>query len=92
MANLHKHMAISVMFTLGFMNIHQVISILRTIWTWVCSLLLTIYICYRRCCLLNNSSINVECVFIHEYLKYHRWLYVLLYKWSRYFNQLMTHP
>ncbi len=25
------------MFILGFMNIHQVISILRTIWTWVCS-------------------------------------------------------
>ncbi len=25
------------MFILGFMNIQQVISILRTIWTWVCS-------------------------------------------------------
>ncbi len=25
------------MFTLGLMNIHQLISIPRTIWTWVCS-------------------------------------------------------
>ncbi len=29
------------MFILGFMNIHEVISILRTIWTWVCSLMTT---------------------------------------------------
>ncbi len=48
MANLHKHMANYLpyihykydteMFTLGLMNIHQLISIPRTIWTWVCSL------------------------------------------------------
>ena len=32
-----KYEIISVMFTLGLMNIYQLISILRTIWTWVCS-------------------------------------------------------
>ncbi len=36
--SMDKYDIISVMFILGFMNIHQVISILRTIWTWVCSL------------------------------------------------------
>ncbi len=32
------------MFILGLMNIHQLISIPRTIWTWVCSLKWTSHI------------------------------------------------
>ena len=59
------------MFTLGLMNIHQLISIPRTIWTWVCS--------------PNGNSFNIlfsgqlttilgECIKYHDIAKFQRFL------------------
>ena len=61
MANLHTEM-----FILGFMNIHQLISIPRTIWTWVCSRKITVGLASLRFtntaryhCFKNRQKYNV---------------------------------
>ena len=58
------------MFTLGLMNIHQLISIPRTIWTWVCSPIQGFQSLFRcKIELLNFSTCSMAFNIIAPYME-----------------------